>query len=71
MAKQVIHQQVITFQARGQSCPVPNCLVKLLPQQRDYNKPFARSHEKSSGPCPTSLNSGAYSSTALFQHKKP
>lgn len=60
----------MTFQARRQSCPVTNCLMKLLPQQHNY-KPFARSPQELSRPCPSSLNSGAYSSTAPFQCKEP
>lgn len=61
----------MTFQARRQSCPVPNCLMKLLPQQHNYKQPFARSRKESSRPRPSSLNSGAYSSTAPFQCKEP
>lgn len=59
----------MTFQARRQSCPVTNRLMELLPQQRNYNKPFARKHKEPSRPCSSSLN--FHSSTTPFQCKEP
>lgn len=61
----------MTFQARRQSCPVTKCLVKLLPQQQNYNKLFSRSHQKSSQPLPIKFEVWCLQRRCCMRCKEP